>query len=100
MKTIRNLLIISIAFILICSCSGYINWDNSTKVEETSNATSARIDLLPEYVDQGATTISIEATLLNGMNLPIKTIENSYEILSDEEGSYIIHDFETKMEPR
>ncbi len=94
MKTIRNLLIISIAFILICSCSGYINWDNSTKVEETSNATSARIDLLPEYVDQGATTISIEVTLLNGMNLPIKTIENSYEILSDEEGSYIIHDFE------
>ena len=94
MKTIRNLLIISIAFILICSCSGYINWDNSTKVEETSNATSARIDLLPEYVDQGATTISIEATLLNGMNLPIKTIENAYEILSDDNGSYIIHDFE------
>ena len=88
MKQIKTIFAIVLMLSILCGCSGYINWDNAEEKEATSSFTTIRIDLLPEYSEK-ADRIEVQSTLLNGMDLPVETSVNEYEIFNDEIGSYI-----------
>ena len=94
----KKLLIIPLVFtilISISSCAYYADWTNAEEVSTEGNTTTARINLEIEDVKtRDANKVIVESTLVNGMGLPVYTRTEELEILKDNDGYYVNHDFE------